>query len=477
MREKSALHGYQQTAVRFLHDNPFSALFVDMGLGKSAISLTLLDELAGRFAFDRALIIAPLRVANQVWPAEIAAWRHTHWMTHSLLTGSAAQREQAALSPALIHIINREQVEWLVQFWARRRRWPYDVVIIDESSSVKDHTTKRFKALKKVRQHVRRMHQLTATPASESHMGLFAQIYLLDGGQRFGTHITPFREEYFTYNQYSMQYAIRPGAAERIADKISDICLVMKAEDHLSREKPIFVDRKVRLTAAQMKAYRAFEREFILDLPDGQEIEANTAAELSGKLLQLASGAVYDHERVAQHVHDHKIDELRQLQEGARGRPLLVAYGFQSSRERLRKAFPKAVVMDRKGDAVGPWNKGKIDMLLVHPASAGHGLNLQAGGHILVFFDLPWSLELYLQTIGRLDRQGQEKVVRVYHIVAEGTVDELVLSRLKEKQDAQEALFQRIRRMRRQLSGKGTGDGQTSEAPSGTSRGDQATLG
>lgn len=451
MRPKSALHGYQRDAVRFLREHPFSALFVDLGLGKTAISLTVLDDLAGEMAFSKALVIAPLRVANQVWPAEIAGWQHTHWMTWSLLTGPQAAREQAALSPALIHIINREQVEWLVSFWARRKHWPYDVVIIDESSSLKDHSTKRFKALKKVRHKIRRMHQLTATPASESHMGLFAQVYLLDGGERFGKGITAFRETYFSYNQYSMKWTVLPGAAEKIAAKIADICLVMKAEDYLPRDKPIFVDRRVEMTKQQMAAYRAFEREFILDLPDGTEIEAETAAALSGKLLQLASGAVYDKDKKVHLVHDHKIEELRQLHEEARGRPLLVAYWFQSSLARLQKAFPKARVMDRKGDAVAPWNAGKTDMLLVHPASAGHGLNLQAGGHILVFFDIPWSLELYLQTIGRLDRQGQQNVVRVYHIITAGTDDELVIGRLKEKQDAQEALFARIRALRRRF--------------------------
>lgn len=521
-RSPEDLHGYQKEAVRFMLDHPNSALFVDMGLGKTAISLTALNELDKVWDFNKALVIAPLRVANQTWPAEFEAWTHLEGLSYALIrddelqdqvraagraerkrhvwvilpslprpignrfsdvvqTAAAAFRDAAnaiarsfggleerkvkdavkkartetsrveilraaTRNPAKVHIINREQVEWLVDAWGKR--WPYDVLIIDESSSFKDHRTTRFKKLKSVLPYIKRMHQLTATPVAENYEGLFAQIFLLDRGQRFGRSVTAYRQRYFSQNRWTYKWTLNPGADRQIADKIADITLVMRAEDHLPMDKPLVLPRVVEMTKAQWAAYRQLEKTFFLDLPDGTEIEAKTAASLSGKLLQMASGAVYDENRVVHFVHDHKIEELRQVQDETRGRPLLVAYWYQSSLERLTRAFPKAVVMDRTGKAVAPWNAGKIPMLLVHPMSAGHGLNLQYGGHLLPLFDIPWSLELYQQLIGRLARQGQKNVVRVYPIITKGTMDEVVMERLQEKRDAQEALFRRLKQLR-----------------------------
>lgn len=546
LRDRDAMHDYQESAVEFLKLNPFSALFVDLGLGKSVISLTTILDLVREFETDCTLVIAPLRVANETWPTEIGQWRHTAALSahrirdeelvervneagaearellkrfgadadevqtfirrHRTLelrrkakklgyggpdirrygakhidaamgapvspaerklyvqdcrrrAAAVAVREQKARNPASIYIINREQVEFLVEAWGRD--WPYDTVFIDESSSLKDHRTKRWKALKKVRPFMRRMHQLTATPAAETYLHLFGQIYLLDRGERLGKSFTEFTETYFKHNKYDYSYKLLPGAEEAIAAKISDICLTMKAEDYLSLEKPVMLVRNVRLSEREQNLYTTMERDSIVEL-NGVEIEAETAAALSAKLLQLASGVLYDTQlmqdpiteefekiKTVHPVHEHKIGSLQELQEEVGGESLLVAYHFKSSLERLQRAFPEAVVMDREGKVVKQWNSGKIKMLLVHPQSAGHGLNLQHGGRHVVFFDLPWSLELYLQLIGRLARQGQQKVVYVHHLVAQGTIDEVVLDCLLQKRDAQDVLFRLLKRLRK----------------------------
>jgi len=547
-RCREDLHDYQDAAVEFLKKNPFSALFVDLGLGKTISSLTLILDLIAEMESECALVIAPLRVANQTWPTEIGLWRHTaclSWahirdevlvdainaagayaremvkkygledefvrnLVHKTrlaevkrkikkqgydlrksreriiaafdkvkdtpvtvqekkdcvsvarrLAARKAIREHKAANPACIYIINREQVEFLVDAWGDD--WPYDTVVIDESSALKDHKTNRFKALAKVRRSgkIKRMHQLTATPAAETYLHLFAQIYLLDLGERLGKSYTEFTERFFKFNKYNFSYKLLPGAEEEIAELISDICMTMKAEDYLDLQKPISVVHKLKLSDEQMALYRQLEKHSVVTLSDDIEIEAETAAELSNKLLQMSSGVLYEKRlevdpitdevvktRVVHHIHDEKIDKLHQLVEEAAGGPILVSYYFKSSLERLTQAFPNAVVMDREGKAVKEWNAGRIPILLVHPQSAGHGLNLQRGGWRIVFFDLPWSLELYLQLIGRLARQGQKEIVIVNHLVVEGTLDEIVLECLLDKRDAQEALFALLKRLR-----------------------------
>lgn len=511
-RAEWEMHLYQDTALDFLIDNPFCALFIDTGLGKTIILLTLIARLIQQNIDEQILVIAPVRVAAQTWPTEIGEWQHTSWLGYTVIraedddpevisAGKAAYDEarywaattaeaQKAAGAARtvkkeelrqarmrertnVHIINREALGWLIDQYSvwiekkvhgkiRRVRkivgWPYRTVIIDESSSFKDHTTARFKALISVRAQgfIDRMHELTATPAAEGYMGLFAQIYLLDRGERLGGNITAYREEYFKHNHYARTYKLLPGAKERISDKIADICLVMKSADYLDEQEPLFLDRKLHMTPAEMAMYRRFERDFILTLPDGEEIEAKTAASLSSKLLQLASGAVYTETRETRHVHEHKIEDLRQLVEELKDdEPILVSYWYQSSLARLKKAFPSAVVMDKSGKAVKPWNEGKIKMLLVHPAGVAHGLNMQYGpGHDVYLFDACWSYELFYQLYRRIHRQGQKLQVRIHLPQIIGTNDELVVGRLHEKEDAQEFLFRRIKAMWARMKAK-----------------------
>lgn len=462
------LHAYQRTAIDFLRTHPFSALLIDMGLGKTVSTLTIISELLLDFYANKVLVIAPLRVAIDTWPNEISYWQHTAWMNHVVIRGeNEDERKVKARSPASIHIINREMVEWLVYFWGPK--WPYRVVIIDESSSFKDHSSHRFKALAKVRNTtglIERLHCLTATPAAESYIHLFPQMYLIDRGQRLGKNITAYRDRYFVYNKYSMKYKLRPGAEDDILEKIADVCLVMKAKDHLNKVDPTVILHKVKLDDSDLKLIRELEAEFIIKLPNEVEIEAKTAAMLSGMVLQMASGSVYETKLIGDwetedlkkvkkvhHLHGHKIEVLKEIYADMRiqGKPLIVAYHFQSSLAKLKKAFPKAIQMDKDGACIKPWNAGKIPMLLIHPQSAGHGLNLQHGGHVIVFFDMIWSLENYLQTIGRIDRQGQKNHVIVKMLVAEGTRDELVAKALKDKQDAQEKLFRILQRLIRKL--------------------------
>lgn len=514
------LHDYQSFAVQFLLDNPFSALFIDLGLGKTCISLTTIVELLRRRLDDGPfLVIGPLRVVAQTWPTEIGLWRHTTGLSFKHIradeivdrvnaAGRAARakimadltieavrlgqptsdirvlwKDEIAKyvatarrtvarrmilgdmmdNPATVYLLNREQVEFLVG--ALGKAWPFRTVIIDESSSLKDHKTKRFKALAKVRPLMTRMHQLTATPAAETYLHLFAQIYLLDLGERFGKSYTRFSETYFTQNHYSRTWKLRPGAEDEITKKIGDICLVMKAEDYLDLQKPISVVHKINMPLESVALYKEMESEFIVELPSGVEIEAETAAALSQKLLQMASGVLYEtrmvpsdkdpdelvKKRVVHPLHSAKIEKLRQLFDEANGSPLLVAYHFESSLDRLRKEFPEGVVMDREGKCIPKWNKGQIPIMFVHPQSGGHGLNLQKGGHQIVFFDIPWSLELYLQFIGRLARQGQKLIVVIHHLVATGTLDEAVVEALRGKRDAQELLFTLLKRIQRKL--------------------------
>lgn len=509
VRVRDDLHSYQRDqAIPFLKANPFSALFIDMGLGKTISSLTVIVDLLNEFAYEKVLVIGPLRVATATWPNEIRTWEHTAPFNYSVIhaydgdprlaearararafgaaegmgrsdisklvnRAETAERERirrdAARSRAPIHIISRDWVEWLVNFYGKD--WPYRMVVIDESSGFKDYRSNRFKALAKVRNTpglIERLHLLTATPAAETYEHLFAQVYLMDRGERFGKHITKFRERYFTYNKWSMKWKLRPGCEEEILEKISDICLVMKAQDYLKDLKePVIVQRKVTLDPEQMELYRRMEEDFVVTLPNGVEIEAETAATLSSKLLQMASGVLYetyldqdldtdDMRKVKRvhHLHDHKIEELKQIVEEVQGKPILVGYHFKSSLDRLRKAFPKAVLMDKEGKCLKQWNAGKIPMLLMHPQSGGHGLNMQAGGHNIAFFDIPWSLELFQQYVGRLARQGQKEVVVVQLLVAAGTLDEAVHQAISTKSDAQEQLFRILKRLiRRRRAG------------------------
>lgn len=485
LRGLEDLRPYQRDKlIPFLVENPRSAAYVDMGLGKTVSVLTALDILYWSGRVSKILIVAPLRVAVQTWPTEIAEWRHTAWMHYSLIRPNpeapevnsamrdarrrdslspnhAAQKAKTmvlrnqmgekAFSDAPIHIINREQVQWLVEFHGQKS-WPYDTIIIDESTSFADHKSARWKALASVAHRTRRIHLLSGTPAPEGIQDLFAQIYLLDGGKRFGKGITNFQKRYLVQNPYNRTWKPRPGAVEEVAKLCADICLVMKEEDHLDVRKPLVIERPVVLDPDELKRYKDFERELILQLPDDVEIEAVNSGVLSMKLLQYASGMVYDQDRTAHLIHSHKIEEMQEIVDELGSTPLLVAYWFKPSLDRLRKAFPKSVVMDRNGECVKDWNAGKIGMLLIHPQSAGHGLNLQLGpGHTLIFFDTPASLELYLQTIKRIARSGQKRLVKVIHLVARGTLDALVVPKLRAKESAQDIITDYLRKLRGKL--------------------------
>lgn len=495
------MHGYQDEAWRFLLANPFSALFIDMGMGKTISSLTLAAHLLNEFMTDKVLVVGPLKVITDTWPTEVGIWQHTAGFNFTVLrcpdddprletarqrarqfgrdeglstaeinrmvTRSETQeahriREELTRSNTQIHFINREQLEWLCEFW--QYDWPYRTVIIDESSSFKDHTSIRFKALANVRRQpglIDRLHLLTATPAAETYEHLFAQIYLLDLGERFGKFITHYRERYFNFNKYQRKYKLRPGGEEDILAKIADITLVFKAKDYLKLDEPTIQEHPVILEQKQLDLIKQMETEFIVTLPDGSEVEADTAAALSAKLLQMSSGVLYDTQllkdwetddmkkvRKVHHLHDHKIDALREIFESAQesGQTVLVSYHFKSSLDRLLKAFPKSRVMDKEAKLTKDWNAGKIPMLLLHPQSGGHGLNLQKGGHLIVFFDIPWSLELFLQLIGRLARQGQKHPVLVRLLVAKGTRDEIAAKALMMKKDAQDLLFRILKK-------------------------------
>lgn len=469
MLRPSDLHDYQRKGIQFMMDNPACGLFVDLGMGKTVMSLTAATNRLKDGEAKKVLIVAPLKVANRTWPDEFKVWSHFCCWDYSLLTGDEEDRTAAMKSKAPIHIINIDKIAWLVMQW--KSKWPYDMVIIDESDCVKDTTTTRFKAMKSIRKYTKYWIEMTATPAAESYLDLFAQIYLIDMGRRLGKNVTNFREKYATQNKWTKRWSMREGAEKALVDRIADVSMVMLAKDYLKIKEPAFSTIPVFLDDNQINLYRKMEETMIVEVvgEDGEmvEVEAETAAALTSKLLQLASGVLYNtrdvmvdgalkRHRDVYRIHDHKLDALEALVETAQAEreTLLVVYHFKSSLDRLTARFPQAVVMDKAGDAVTPWNQGKIPILLVHPQSAGHGLNLQKGGHVMVFFDIPWSLRAYKQVIGRLARQGQKFVVRVYHLIAMGTADELVLERLKEKNDTQDWLFERIKKIRDRIRAK-----------------------
>jgi len=470
--ERLDMDDYQDEAWLWLFKNPYSALFIDTGLGKTVTVLTLLAYLI-RFEKQRRkiLVIAPIKVAMRTWPDEIPKWRHTAHLRYALLRivksdprlkAAPAGPQRTALKnrllsemiddPETIHIINQEAVPWLVDECAKKKTWPYRTVIFDESSRLRDHNSKIFLALKRVRHKIDRLHEMTATPSAQTYMYLFSQIYLLDGGKRLGKDISTYRNNHFFQPKDSEQWLLRKGHDVLIERKIADICLVMRKKDYSSMQAPIIRERKVFLPKQTLVQYKDFRREFVLRaIDDGTLIEAVNIGVLGQKLLQLASGAVYDQDRKAHFFHDEKIEELRQLREEMAGEPLLVSYWFKSSRERLARSFNDIEFMDDEGKAIARWNDGKIPLLALHPMSAGHGLNLQRGGSQLAVFDLFWSLELFLQLIGRLDRKGQTRTVVVHLLAAQDTDDLRVARKLRDLADGQEAMFSRLRALAKEL--------------------------
>lgn len=499
--EREDMHPYQSREMYdFFFNTPFAAGFIDMGLGKTVSALTIAVDLISSFQANRVLISAPLKVAVNTWPNEKRKWRHLAGFDHVLLRededdpriaaglreqravgrscglkGPALEkfvrrgkaeiieklREEIATAPASIHIINHDRLVWLCDFWRKRKQWPYQAIILDESSGFRAHDSERFKALAAVRRTkglVNRIIELTATPKPEGYIGLWAQFYLLDLGERLGKNITAYRKKHFTHNIYRKTYDVIPGHEDEIIEKISDITLVMKAKDYLPHDEPLFLPRYVELPKKVQDLYSEMEDEFVVKVGDA-EIEAVNTAALSGKLQQMASGFLYetyleeDFEtfdmrkvRKTHFLHDEKIQMLKQLIEDLDGEPLIVAFWFKASLDALVEAFPKMVVLDKEASQQDAWNARKIQLLAVHPRSAGHGLNLQKGGTDICPFDLWWPQELWIQLIGRLNRQGKIGITRVHPIIAKGTVDERVWKGAQDKGDEQEKFFRKLRR-------------------------------
>ena len=422
------------------------------------ISLSaIMDLMFDRFEVSKVLVIGPLRVCSSVWPQERLKWDGLDFLQMSVIVGSSRQREEALKAPADVYVVNRENVKWLVDYLEKRHiPWPFDMVVIDELSSFKNHQSQRWKALRKVRPRIKRMVGLTGTPASNGLMDLWAEVYLIDGGQRLGRFIGRYREAYFKpsgmnpYTGVVYNYVPMPGAEEAIYARISDITISMKALDYLDMPDCITVNHDVEMSVSERKLYDQLRTDLIIPTEDG-DIDAANAASLSNKLLQMANGAVYDENHEARFIHNRKLEMLEDLIESANGQPVLVAYWFRHDRERIlthlaRAGYTGSQVRDLKSsDDIELWNSGSIPVALIHPASAGHGLNIQSGGHILIWFGLTWSLELYQQTNARLWRQGQKETVTIHHIVTKDTVDEDVLSALASKDVTQEKLIAAVR--------------------------------
>jgi len=437
-------HNYQQFATDFILNQSICCLMLDMGLGKTVITLTALWQLAlDSFDVSRVLVIAPKRVAEDTWPKELAKWEHLIGLTSSLVLGSAAERKVALQKKAFLYIINRENVAWLV----KNHYWDFDMVVIDELSSFKSNKAERFKAMKKVRPMVTRIVGLTGTPAPNTLLDLWPQMYLMDMGQRLGRFIGGFRDRFFLPDKRNREiiysYKPREGAEDAIYALISDICISMKAADYLDIPERIDNRIEVSMSPKERKLYDDFQKDMVLSIGD-EELDAVNAAALSNKLLQMANGAVYGEDKRVIPIHDRKLDALEDLVEAANGKPLLVAYWYKHDLQRIKARFKNARCIDTAKD-IDDWNAGTIPLALIHPASAGHGLNLQDGGCTIVWFGLTWSLELYQQLNARLWRQGQKHTVVIHHIVTKGTHDEDVMRALENKDTRQSALIEAVR--------------------------------
>ena len=444
-------HDYQKYAIEYIKNNPIAAVLLDMGLGKTVITLTAINDLLNdSFEVSKILIIAPLRVAKTTWSDEIRKWEHLHFLRYSVAVGTEKERLDALHTPADIYIINRENVQWLIE--KSGVPFDFDMVVIDELSSFKNHQSKRFRSLMNVRPKVRRVVGLTGTPTTNGLMDLWAQFRLLDMGQRLGKFIGKYRAAYFRPDKMNGQivfsYKPLPGAENRIYEAISDITISMRATDHLKMPALISTQFPVQMNRSERLKYDALCKELVLTLPDG-EITAANAAVLSGKLSQMANGAIYTDDGEAITLHDRKLDALEDIIESMNGRPLLVAYWFKHDFERISERLHSLHIpfarLDTE-DSIRRWNSGNLPVALIHPASAGHGLNLQSGGSAMVWFGLTWSLELYQQTVARLWRQGQTSgTVVVQHIVTENTVDERILAALQKKDFTQAALIEAVK--------------------------------
>lgn len=441
-------HSYQEYAIHKILEQPSVGLFMDMGMGKTVCTLTAIwDLLFDYFEVSKVLVIAPLRVADTTWPDEMGKWAHLKGLTFSKVLGTEKSRIEALGKAADIYVINRENVSWLVGYY--KTKWPYDMVVIDELSSFKSPRAKRFKDLRKIMPYAKRIVGLTGTPAPNSLLDLWSQIYLLDRGDRLGKTLTSYRERYFDPDKRNGQvifsYKLKPMADQEIHKKIEDICISLSAKDYL--ELPNRIDNiiKVKLDKATMDKYKELEKEKLLELQEA-DITAASAGVVVNKLLQVANGNIYDEDGNVHHIHNHKIEALKEILESANGKPVLVFYNFKHDYDSLVTSFKK--IKPRKletSNDIKDWNEKNISMLLAHPASVGHGLNLQTGGNIIIWYGLTWSLELYQQANARLYRQGQEENVIVHHLVAQGTIDQQVMEVLQTKDKGQNVLLEAVK--------------------------------
>ncbi|HFZ6574820.1 DEAD/DEAH box helicase [Streptococcus dysgalactiae subsp. equisimilis] len=449
---KLTLHNYQVVAKDFIIGHPYAAVILDMGMGKTATTLSAVNELMfDRFEVTKVLVIAPLRVANTVWSDEIEQWAELRHLRYSKIVGTPKQRKEALQKDADIYIVNRENLPWLVEQCSPYFKW--DMVVIDELSSFKSWQSKRFKAFMAMRPYMKRIVGLTGTPSSNGLMDLFAEFKVIDGGERLGRFIGEFRSRYFEEGRRNgnivYEYIPMDYAECQIQDKISDITISMKALDYLDMPELISTKKLVRMSEKEKEKYSQFKKEYVMSELDGLEVTAANAASLTNKLVQLSNGAVYSDDHTVVALHEQKLDALEDILESANGEPVLVAYWFKHDLARiigrLEKLKVKSRVLKTEED-IREWNKGNVPVGLLHPAGAGHGLNLQKGGHHLVWFGLTWSLELYQQTNARLWRQGQEaETVVIQHIVTEGTIDEEILKALENKDAQQERLIEAVK--------------------------------
>lgn len=442
---KFIAHKYQQYGIDFLMQNKISALLLDMGLGKTIISLTAIyDLMLDYFDVHKTLIIAPLRVSKSTWPNEIHKWDHLKGLTYSVVVGTEKERVKALQKKVDIYIINRENIDWLIN----KSSYPFDfdMVVIDELSSFKAYQSKRVKSLMQVRPLIRRIVGLTGTPSSNGLMDLWAQFRILDMGERLGRYITHYRNRYFIPDKRNgmIIYSYKPqeNAEEQIYQAISDITISMKVIDYLELPECVMNEVFVELSEKELLIYHSFKKEMVATIQN-TEIDAVNAASLSNKLLQMSNGSIYDDDKKSHVIHDKKLDALEDLIEGANGKPVLIAYWYQSDLKRIKEIFQAQEI--KTSEDIEKWNQGQIPIGLIHPASAGHGLNLQQGGSTLIWFSMTWSLELYQQTNARLYRQGQSDTVVIHHILTKDTIDEDVMKALKRKDKTQAALIEAVK--------------------------------
>ena len=453
MLNKEQLHDYQRRSADMIVNNFNCGLFLDCGMGKTVSTLTAIQELREIGFIDKVLIIAPKKVAQVTWKDEINNWEHLKGLRISVIDGTAAQRRAAMMADADIYTVSRDNVVWLVVEHGGVKL-PYDMVVIDELSSFKNYASKRFKALRRVRKFIPRVVGLTGTPAPNGLIDLWAQMFLIDEGKRLGKTVTGYRDRFFTAGRRNgdivYQWDLKSPAEEteqKISDLIKDICISMSAEDYLKMPDKLMYYDRVKLSDKDFKAYKTFEREQVLEfIESGETITAASAAALSNKLQQFANGAMYDADRKVLQLHDEKIEKLKELVEAANGQPVLIAYSFKHDLDKIMDALKeyKPVKLE-KPEQIADWNAGKINVLVTHPASAGHGLNLQKGGHIMIWYGLTWALELYQQFNARLYRQGQKKPVSIHHIIATDTVDEKIIKSLDGKDTTQRSLMDAIK--------------------------------